>query len=136
MISGDLLPNRATRSTRGSHTTATMSHTPFKFKPIQGPISSLKKRAAAPTAHHSGACPTSQLGVCDYRGPARTRCDSPGLSLAELRRLRILRDFLAKANPRLRTGCPNVQHRLKLHLIVQRGKADGHNSWGNFALRE
>jgi hypothetical protein len=56
--------------------------------------------------------------------------------LAELRRPRVLRDSLAKAYPRLRTGGPNVQHRLKIHLIVQCGKADGHKSWGSFATRE
>jgi hypothetical protein len=57
-------------------------------------------------------------------------------SMRELRRLRIVRNFLTKTNPRLRTGCPDVQHRLKLRMIVQRGKADGHNSWSSFATRE
>ena len=44
--------------------------------------------------------------------------------LADLGRLRIVRNCRTKANPRLRTGCPDVQHRLKLRLIVQRGKPD------------
>ena len=43
---------------------------------------------------------------------------------------------LTEANPRLRTGRPNVQHWLKLRSVVQRGKANGHESWVGIAARE
>lgn len=42
----------------------------------------------------------------------------------------------AKANPRLRTGRPNVQHRLKLRSVIQRSKANGHESWIGIAARK
>ncbi len=51
-------------------------------------------------------------------------------------RLRIVRYCFAQANPRLRTGCPNVQHRLEGRLIVERGKTNGHVPWRSFATRE
>jgi hypothetical protein len=55
---------------------------------------------------------------------------------AQLGRLRIVRNCLTKTRPGLCTGCPDVQHRLKLRRIVQRGKTDGHNSWSSLATRE
>jgi hypothetical protein len=58
------------------------------------------------------------------------------LAARELGRLRIVRNYLTKANPWLCTGCPDVQHRLKLRRIVQRGETDGQNSWSSLAPRE
>lgn len=43
---------------------------------------------------------------------------------------------MAKANPRLRTVRPNVQHRLKLRNVIQRRKANGHESRIGVATRE
>ena len=43
---------------------------------------------------------------------------------------------LTEANPRLRAGRPNVQHRLKLRRVIQRRKANGHESWVGIAARE
>lgn len=43
---------------------------------------------------------------------------------------------MTKANPRLRTGRPNVQHRLKLRSVIQRRKANGHESRIGIAARE
>jgi len=56
--------------------------------------------------------------------------------VAELGQLRIVWNGLAKANPRLRTGRPDVQHRLKLRSVVQGRKANGHESWGGIAACE
>ena len=56
--------------------------------------------------------------------------------VAQLGRLRIVRNCLTKTCPGLCTGCPDVQHRLKLRRIVQRGETNGHDSWGNLATRE
>src|ERR1700722_10095217 len=53
-----------------------------------------------------------------------------------LGRLRIVRNYLTQADPWLCTGCPDVEHRLKLRRIVQRGETDGHNSWSSLATRE
>jgi hypothetical protein len=36
----------------------------------------------------------------------------------------------------LRTGRPNVQHRLKLRSVIQRREANGHESWVGIAARE
>lgn len=51
-------------------------------------------------------------------------------------RLRIVRNRLTEANPWLCTGCPDIQHRLKLRRIVQRRETDGHNFWSSLATRE
>ena len=55
---------------------------------------------------------------------------------SELGRLRIVRNCLTEANPWLCTGCPDIQHRLKLRRIVQRRETDGHNFWSSLATRE
>jgi hypothetical protein len=55
---------------------------------------------------------------------------------AGFRGLSIVRNFLTKTNPWLRAGRPNIQHRLKFRLTVQRGKADGHEFGSRFASRE
>jgi hypothetical protein len=47
-----------------------------------------------------------------------------------------MRNLPTKANPRLCTRSPDVQHRLKLGLTVQRGEANGHEFWSSFATRE
>ena len=56
--------------------------------------------------------------------------------VAQLGRLRIVRNCLTKTRPGLCTGCPDVQHRLKLRRIVQRNKTDGHDSWSSLATRK
>lgn len=56
--------------------------------------------------------------------------------MTELGQLRILWKRLAEASPRLRTGRPNVQHRLELRSIVQRREANGHEAWIGIAARE
>jgi hypothetical protein len=72
--------------------------------------------------------PTAPVGIPPKRTVAQ--------AARELGRLRIVRNYLTKANPWLCTGCPDVQHRLKLRRIVQRGETDGHNSWNSLATRE
>lgn len=56
--------------------------------------------------------------------------------MTELGQLRILWKRLAEASPRLRTGRPNVQHRLELRSIVQRREGNGHEAWIGIAARE
>jgi len=56
--------------------------------------------------------------------------------VAQLGRLRIVRNCLTKTRPGLCTGCPDVQHRSKLRWIVQRGKPDRHDSWSSLATRK
>ena len=56
--------------------------------------------------------------------------------VTELGQLRILWNRLAEANPRLRTDRPDVQHRLELRGVVQRRKANGHESGIGIAARE
>ena len=43
---------------------------------------------------------------------------------------------MIEANPRLCTVRPNVQHRLKLGNVIQRGKTNGHESRIGIAARE
>src|SRR5688500_1416472 len=45
------------------------------------------------------------------------------------RRLRVLRNGLTEADPRWRARCPDVQRRLEVRLIVQRGETNGHECW-------
>jgi hypothetical protein len=56
--------------------------------------------------------------------------------VAELGRLRIVRNRLTKTNPWLGTGYPDVHRRLKLRRIIQRGESDGHDLGSSHATRE